>query len=169
MIIAEGKDMRRKQREIKTRERVEEILKRAQVGRLGTVSRDGTPMIKPVNFLYRNGRIYFHSALEGEKMDHLAFSSSVCFEVDEAFGYLPASDSPCEASFSFRSVILQGHARILEDPEEKITILNDLMEKYQPGARLRPFSKQMVRKVGVVEIVAEKMTGKENRPPEAKH
>ena len=159
--------MRRKEKEIRTREGAEEILQQAQVGRLGTVSRDGTPMIKPVNFVYRNGRIYFHSSLEGEKMDHLAFSSQVCFEVDEALAYLPASNSPCEANFSFRSVILEGRARVLEDPEEKIRALNDLMEKYQPGARLRPLNEQMVRKVGIVEIVAEKITGKESKPPEA--
>jgi len=123
-------------------------------------------MIKPVNFLYRNGRVYFHSAMEGEKMDHLAFRSSVCFEVDEPLGYWPASDLPCEASFSFRSVILQGQARILEDPEEKIRVFHDLVEKYQPGARLRPLSKRMIQEVSIVEIVAEKMTGKENRLPE---
>ena len=159
--------MRRQEREMKTRKHAEEVLNRAQVGRLATVSRDGTPMIKPLNFLYRNGRIYFHSAVEGEKMDHLAFSPRVCFEVEEALGYVPASDSPCVASFLFRSVILEGRARILEDPEEKIEILNELTEKYQPGARLRPLSKQMVQGVAVVEIVAEKITGKENEPPEA--
>lgn len=163
---AEARNVRRKEKEIKTQRQLEEILLRAQVGRLGTVSRDGTPMIKPVNFLYRHGRIYFHSALEGEKMDHLAFSSTVCFEVDEALEYLPASDSPCEANFYFHSVIIEGRARVLEDPGEKITILNNLMDKYQPGARLRPLDKRMVRKVGVVEIVPEKMTGKEKRPPD---
>lgn len=160
--------MRRKEKEIRTREGAEEILKKAPVGRLGTVSRQTTPMIKPVNFVYRNGRVYFHSSLEGEKMDHLAFGSRVCFEVDEAIEYLPASESPCEASFSFRSVILEGRTRLLEDPVEKITVLNELTEKYQPGAKLRPLSNQMVRNVAVVEIVVEKMTGKENKPPEAR-
>jgi len=158
--------MRRSEKEIKARKTVEEILLRAQVGRLGTVSRAGTPMIKPVNFLYRNGRIYFHSALEGEKIDHIAANPRVCFEVDEAFGYLPASQSPCEASFAYSSVILEGHARLLEDPEEKVAILNDLMDKYQPGARLVPLDKRQVQKVGVFEIVVKRITGKESRPPD---
>jgi hypothetical protein len=51
---------------------------------------------------------------------------------------------------------------------EKITVLNELTEKYQPGAKLRPLSNQMVRNVAVVEIVVEKMTGKESKPPEAR-
>jgi hypothetical protein len=97
-------------------------------------------------------------------MDHLTFNTKVCFEVDEALGYVPASESPCEANFSFRSVILKGHARILEDPEEKIRALTELMEKYQPGARLRPLTKETVQRVGVVEIVADEMTGKESKP-----
>jgi nitroimidazol reductase NimA-like FMN-containing flavoprotein (pyridoxamine 5'-phosphate oxidase superfamily) len=156
--------MRRREKEITSQEQVEDILERAQVGRLGTVSKAGTPMIKPVNFLYRNGKIYFHSALEGEKMDHLAFGSRVCFEVDEALKYLPAADSPCQANFSYRSVIIEGRARLIEDPQEKIAILDHLMEKYQPGADLRPLSSKMVQKVGVVEIIAEKMTGKEALP-----
>jgi len=165
--IAEARDMRRQEKEIKTRERVEQILQKAEVGRLGTVSKDGTPMIKPVNFLYRNGRIYFHSALEGEKIDHLTFSSRVCFEVDEALGYLPASHSPCEGSFAFRSVILLGHARLLDDPADKIVVLNALVAKYQPGARLLPLTIEKVRSVGIVEIVVEKMTGKESELPVA--
>lgn len=157
--------MRRKEKEIKTRGRVEEILEKAQVGRLGTVSQGGTPMIKPVNFLYRKGKIYFHTALEGEKMDHLAVHSNVCFEVDEELGYLPASELPCEGNFAFRSVIVEGPARLLKDPDEKITVFNWLMEKYQSGAKLRPFTEQMVQNVGIVEIVAEKMTGKESTLP----
>lgn len=161
--------MRRKEKEMKSRAGAEEILKRCSVGRLGTVSKDGTPMIKPVNFLYQNGKIYFHSALKGEKMEHLALRSRVCFEVDETFGYVPASDSPCEANFAYRSVIVEGPARMLENPDDKIMVLNALMEKYQPGGRLRPLSKEMVREVGIVEVVAEKMTGKESIPPGLSH
>ena len=156
--------MRRREKEIKNQDEVDDILQKALVGRLGTVSKAGTPMIKPVNFLYRNGKVYFHSALEGEKMDHLAFNSRVCFEVDDALEYLPASDSPCEANFLYRSVIIEGRARLLGDPQEKIMILDRLMEKYQPGAALRPLSRKMVQKVGVVEIVVENMTGKEALP-----
>lgn len=81
---------------------------------------------------------------------------------------MPASDLPCQASFAFRSVIVEGPARLLEDPKDKIMVLNALMEKYQPGARLRSFTEQMVRNVGIVEIVVEKMTGKQSRPPGAK-
>jgi nitroimidazol reductase NimA-like FMN-containing flavoprotein (pyridoxamine 5'-phosphate oxidase superfamily) len=156
--------MRRKEKEIKSRERVEEILCQTQVGRLGTVSGDGVPMIKPVNFLYHKGRIYFHSAKEGEKIEHLASNPHVCFEVDEAVEYVPAMDSPCEGSFLYRSVILAGRARILDDPGQKIRILTELTAKYQPDARLRPLTENRVRSVAVVEIVADRITGKESRP-----
>ena len=31
----------------------------------------GYPMIKPLNFAYHDGRIYFHTAQEGEKIDDI--------------------------------------------------------------------------------------------------
>ncbi|MBW2055985.1 MAG: pyridoxamine 5'-phosphate oxidase family protein [Deltaproteobacteria bacterium] len=157
--------MRREEREIKSRQRVEEILQRAQVGRLGTLSQEGGPMIKPVNFLYSKGRIYFHSSFQGEKMGDLALNPRVCFEVDEAVEYIPASGSPCTASFAYLSVIILGLARLVEDPEEKIRVLNQLTEKYQPGTKLSPLTRETVQNVAVVEIVVEKLTGKENLPP----
>ena len=100
-------------------------------------------------------------------MDHLASDPRVCFEVDEALAYIPASSSPCEASFLFRSVILEGRARLVDDPQEKIGVLTKLTEKYQQGANLRPLTERMVEGVAVVEIVPERITGKESRPPEA--
>ena len=160
-------DMRRKDKQIKNQERVDEILHRAQVGRLGTISANGTPMIKPVNFLYQKGKVYFHSAPKGEKIDHLASSSKVCFEVDEPLAYIPATDSACDASFAYQSVIVEGKARLIQDPEQKIAILNALTEKHQPGANLRPLDKKMVQGVVVVEITPEKMTGKEIKPPQS--
>ncbi len=157
--------MRRKEKEIHSNEAIEAILRRADVGRLGTVSGDGAPMIKPLNFVYRGGKIYFHTALEGEKIEHLTSNPRVCFETEEVLGYVPASDSPCQSNFAFRSVIIQGRARMLQESGEKIAAFEDLMAKYQPGAKLRPLTKEMVEGVGVVEITVESMTGKANRVP----
>ena len=50
--------MRVARKEIQDRTIVEELLAGSPVGRLGTIGRDGYPMIKPLNFAYRRGRIY---------------------------------------------------------------------------------------------------------------
>ena len=57
--------MRRNKKEIKDPEIINELLETPQVGRLGTLDSDGYPMIKPLNFVYADGKIYFHTALSG--------------------------------------------------------------------------------------------------------
>ena len=61
--------MRHPERELKTRETITAMLERSLVGRIATVNQKGFPVIKPVNFVYLDGRIYFHSSAKGEKID----------------------------------------------------------------------------------------------------
>jgi len=63
--------MRRAKKEIQARAVVDNLLNTCPVGRLGTIGNDGYPRIKPLNFVYLNGKIYFHSAKEGEKIDDI--------------------------------------------------------------------------------------------------
>ena len=46
-----------------------DLLNTCHIGRLGTVGSDGRPTVKPLKFAYHEGRIYFHCAREGEKLD----------------------------------------------------------------------------------------------------
>ena len=75
--------LRRAKQEIKERAEVEEVLRAAHVGRLGTCV-EGEPYIVPLSFVYDDGRILFHGALEGKKMEQIAENPRVCFEVDES-------------------------------------------------------------------------------------
>ena len=59
--------MRRKDKEIKERVVMEEILREQDVGRLATAV-DGVPYIVPINYVYKEGKIIFHSHKEGKKM-----------------------------------------------------------------------------------------------------
>ncbi|MDD5167798.1 MAG: pyridoxamine 5'-phosphate oxidase family protein, partial [Syntrophales bacterium] len=63
--------MRKANKEITDRSQIHEILATAQVGRLGTIGKDGYPMIKPLNFVHIGEHIYFHSAREGEKIEDI--------------------------------------------------------------------------------------------------
>ena len=62
--------MRRKEREIKDKKDIERILKDSRVLRLAMVDKD-KPYLVPMNFGYRDGALYLHSALEGRKIDLL--------------------------------------------------------------------------------------------------
>ena len=154
--------MRRSEKEMKDRRAVEELLDSCLVGRLGTVGPDGYPVVKPLNFVYRDGALYFHTARVGEKMDHIRADGRVCFEVDLPVAYLRAASSPCEANFLFRSAIARGRARVVEDEGEKVAALRLLMDKYDQAGRWSSFASEKLAAVAVVRIDVEELVGKEN-------
>lgn len=154
--------MRQAKKEIKDREIVIGLLNACHVGRLGTIGRDGFPMVKPLNFAYEDGKIYFHSALEGEKIDDIKRDRRVCFEADLPIALVQSKGSPCRAEYLYRSVIIKGRARPIEDPSEKLHGLKLLMRKYQPEGGYGEFPEEKLKLTCVVRIDIVEMTGKED-------
>lgn len=154
--------MRRSEKEIKDEAIIIDLLNTCHVGRLGTIDKDGYPMVKPLNFAYYEGKIYFHTAKEGEKIENIKRDSRVCFEVDLPIAYVKASNNPCKADYLFRSVIIKGRAKIIEERNEKLFALNCLMEKYQRTGGYGEYTEAQLIKVGIVRIDIEKMVGKED-------
>ncbi|HNS79269.1 MAG: pyridoxamine 5'-phosphate oxidase family protein [Syntrophorhabdus sp.] len=154
--------MRRIKKEIRDNKRIGDLLDTCHVGRLGTIGNDGYPRIKPLNFVYLNGMIYFHSAREGEKIDDISRDNRVVFEVDEPAGYVKSSISPCSAKYLYRSVIVRGKAVIVENDREKLLALQSLMEKYQPEGGYGEFQPEKLEIIAVVRIDIEEITGKED-------
>lgn len=153
--------MRRHEKEILDRSVLEEILEACHVGRLGTLGADGYPRIKPLNFVHANGRIYFHTAKEGEKIEDILRNPRVCFEVDQPLAYVRARSQACEAGYLYRSVLVRGRARMVEDLSEKRRALDALMVKYQPEGDHGDMAPARLRGVGVVCIEVEEIRGKE--------
>jgi hypothetical protein len=120
-------------------------------------------MVKPLNFVFHDGRIYFHTAKEGEKIDHLRQDSRVCFELDQAVAYVRgAAENPCKAEYLYRSVVAKGRAVIVEDEAERRAALSALMRKYQPEGGYGDFLPEKLAITGVVRIEIESLTGKED-------
>jgi nitroimidazol reductase NimA-like FMN-containing flavoprotein (pyridoxamine 5'-phosphate oxidase superfamily) len=79
--------------------------------------------------LYQDGKIVFHCAWEGKKLDIIATNPNCCFEVDEFAGDISYHyDSRCHLDYD--SVLAFGVARIEEDKDEKIRLLQSFSEKY---------------------------------------
>lgn len=154
--------MRKARKEIKDDALISEILTNAHVGRLGTIWKDGYPIIKPLNFVHTEEHIYFHSAIEGEKIEDILRDNRVCFEVDMPIRYVKAKGDPCRAFYHYQSVILKGRAKIISDSEEKRMALKALMEKYQPEGGYDDFPKEKLTITAVIRIDIEVMTGKED-------
>jgi nitroimidazol reductase NimA-like FMN-containing flavoprotein (pyridoxamine 5'-phosphate oxidase superfamily) len=154
--------MRRKKKEIRNRAVIDRLLITCPVGRLGTIGKDGYPRIKPLNFVYLKGAIYFHSAKEGEKIDDINRDNRVVFEIDEPIGYVKGDINPCSARYLYQSVIIKGRAVIVTDDEERLLALKSLMEKYQPEGGYGAFLSEKLKITAVVRIEIEELTGKED-------
>ena len=154
--------MRHPERELKNRETMTAMLERSPVGRIATVNQKGFPVIKPVNFLYLDGRIYLHSSTKGEKIEDLQRESPVCFEVDEPFAYVVAGPSACQASYYYRSILIKGKAALVKDRDKKMKILERMLEKYQPETSCGEMPAEILEKTAVIEILIKEITGKEN-------
>jgi nitroimidazol reductase NimA-like FMN-containing flavoprotein (pyridoxamine 5'-phosphate oxidase superfamily) len=154
--------MRHPERELKNRETVISMLQRSPVGRIATVDQKGFPVIKPVNFLYLDGRVYLHSSAKGEKIEDIQRGSPVCFEVDDPVAYVVAGVSDCEASYYYRSIVIKGKAAFVKDRDKKRRILERMMEKYQPEGANGEMPAEILEKTAVIEILIKEITGKEN-------
>ncbi len=115
----------------------------------------------PLNYAYADGRVIFHCALEGKKLDCIRRDPRVCFTVARQPGFVREhpGGKPCEVDSD--SVICRGTARILEDPDERLDALNDFNRAFRPDAdALR--ADQVTRCAAVV-IEIDQMTGRHER------
>lgn len=159
--------MRRTDKEVRERARLEEVLARAQVCRLAMVDEQAgghAPYVVPVFFACRGDKLLVHCALEGRKLDVLARNPRVCVEVDECRGIFPA-DKPCAFSAVFRSVIAFGTAVRIDEPAAKREALDLLMRKYAGRATGSgfEFSDATLQSTAVLEITLQEITGKQSK------
>ena len=123
--------MRRHDKEIADQNIISDILSDSQICRLGFVDNDEAYIV-PVNFAYKDGFIYIHSASQGRKMDILRRNNKVCFEIEYGEEIIK-NNIPCEWSAKYRSVMGKGIVSIETETDKKIAGLDLIMKKY--GAR----------------------------------
>ncbi len=153
--------MRHLDRKLRDKETITAILEQSSVGRIATVNRKGFPVIKPVNFLYWDKKVYFHSSKKGEKINDIRRGCPVCFEVDEPISYAAAAGPACRGTYYYRSIIAKGRAALVSQRDKKLKVLEMLMEKYQPEGGYEGISDEILRKTAIIEISIQEMTGKE--------
>ncbi len=150
--------MRRNRQQLSQAE-CEAILKEGTSGVLAVEGDEGYPYAVPLSYLYEDGKLYFHCAKSGHKLDALRRNPKVSFCVigqDQI--------SPQEYTTYFRSVILFGTARELEDEGEKYAAVERLALKYAPDdppARREAYIRKEYDLLCMVEVAVEHMTGKE--------
>lgn len=137
-----------------------EILERGTFGVLAAAGDEGWPYAVPLSYVWRDGKVYFHCAAAGHKVDAIRADSRVSFCVVDRNQIVPE-----EYTTYYRSVIVFGRARILDDPAEKRRAIEALSQKYRPG-----FLEAMAAEIDgawdrflMVELAPERVTGKQAR------
>lgn len=151
------REMRRK-RQLLPQELSEKILETGKTGVLAVTGDEGYPYTVPLNFVYREGAIYFHCAKAGHKMDAIRGDGKVSFCVIEKDDIVPE-----EFTAYFRSVVAFGRASELPDGEEKLAAIRLLNRKYAPDFYEKGEAEitQKLAATCLVKIDVEHLTGKE--------
>jgi nitroimidazol reductase NimA-like FMN-containing flavoprotein (pyridoxamine 5'-phosphate oxidase superfamily) len=148
---------------IESRQEMEELLRAEVLGYLG-LSIHGQPYVVPLNYAYSEGKIAFHCALTGKKLDHIRTNPQVCFTIARQSGEVRqhAGQDPCHVDSD--SVICYGTARVIEDLEERQVTLNAFNHRFRPDAE--GIALERVSGCGAVEISISEMTGRRERARE---
>jgi nitroimidazol reductase NimA-like FMN-containing flavoprotein (pyridoxamine 5'-phosphate oxidase superfamily) len=142
---------------------MEQILHQETIGYLGLAMED-QPYVVPLNYAYLEGRILFHCALGGKKLDYLRANPRVCFTVGRQSGEVRrhAEGDPCHVDSD--SVICYGQARVIEDLAERKSALDAFHRCFRPDAA--EISLDAASRCCAVEIRVAEMTGRREQAGE---
>jgi len=152
------KELRRKDRAITEKEAVA-LLNRAEYGVLSTVSENGKPYGVPLNFCVIDHCLYFHCAIEGQKIDNIKQNKSVSFCVVGNTEILPD-----QFGTRYESVIVSGETEEVFDMNKQIG-LEGLVRKYSKEFfdKGMKYIEGLREKTRVFKITINNVTGKARR------
>lgn len=149
--------MRRHKQQVSEKECLE-ILKTARRGVLSVIGDDGYPYGIPMDFYYdeADGRIYFHCAKQGHKIDAIRSCSKVCFTTWNK-GFQKDGDW----AWNVTSVVVFGHAELPDDRKLTYDKVLQLGLKYYPDpAEAEEEMRMAADRVQLIALTIEHMTGK---------
>jgi uncharacterized protein len=157
----------RRQDKLMTDAQALEFLARGFCGRIASVGADGWPYCVPLLYVWADGEVLLHNpAAGGHLRANVEHDQRVCFEVDEPGEVFDYGRFECDTSVAYRSVIVFGTIRIIEDTRAKQQFFDALMAKYgkPDSGRPRHFYPRL-DEVTLYAIAPERITGKETPLP----
>ena len=134
------------------------ILSMGTSGTLALLGDNGYPYAVPISYVYADGKLYFHSARMGHKIDAIRQHDKASFCV------IAADDiHPSEFTTYFRSVIAFGRIQIIESEDERMYAASLLGARYNPGddTGLQKELEKGLSHMLVLRLDIEHLTGKE--------
>lgn len=149
------REMRRSRQQLPPEE-CEQILRDMPRGTLSVAGDGGYPYGVPMSHLYRDGKLFFHCALQGHKLDAVRACDKACYTVLDQ-----GVRREGEWWYSFRSVVCFGRVRVVEDEDEKREALLAFGAKFMPTQEeIDEEMSVFAQRAAVLEFRIEHMTGK---------
>lgn len=152
--------MRRSRQEL-PKEECEQILREGTSGVLAVLDGDGYPYAVPLSYVYADGKIIFHGATTGHKVEAIRHHDKASFCVIARDTIVPEEYTTC-----YQSVIAFGTIRIVEDDDTKRKYAELIGKKYAPresDEHLDKTIRNSWKALGIMELTIAHMTGKEGR------
>lgn len=150
--------MRRKRQQLSDEESYA-ILQKATSGTLALLGDGDYPYAVPISYVFSEGKLYFHSALSGHKVDAIR-------SCDRASFCVVAQDDVKPELYTtfFRSVIAFGRIHIVNDEAEKLAAARLLGNRYNPhqDEALQKELENGLARMLVIRLDIEHLTGKES-------
>ena len=134
------------------------ILKNEVRGVLSVLGDNGYPYGMPINFYYSEveNKIYFHGAREGHKIDSIKNCDKVSFCI-----YGKGFEIEGKRGLNYKSVIVFGRIKILEDREKTLDICRKLSKQFDfSDDYIEEEIKKFAKFATVLELTPEHITGK---------
>ena len=147
----------RRKKQLLPEETAVEMLQRNTSGTLALLGDDDYPYAVPLSFIYLNGKLYFHSAKNGHKIDAVRNYEKASFCVIDRDQIVPE-----KFTTHYRSVIAFGKVRLIEEVEEMRSIATALAMKYSGdfAEQIPNGFKAYVNNLVIIEMTIEHMTAK---------
>lgn len=158
-----GYHMRRQDRELKSRDEIDEILNKGQFIVL-SLCHDNQPYIVTLSYGYDRAQncLYMHCANQGMKLDFIRQNSLVCATVIIDKGYIHN-----QCGHEYETVVLRGHLEFINSLEGKqfgiATILKHLESDPQLIMQKALKSDDIYKTITVMKLSISDITGKKGR------
>ena len=142
-----------------SREKAMEILIRNTSGTLAIMGEDEYPYAVPLSYVCVDDKLYFHSSKDGYKMEMIKKHEKASFCVIDQDEIVPE-----KFTTHYRSVIVFGKTRLLEDPTEMRRIAAALGMKYSADYKDKIPAEidAYMKRLAIIEMTIEHITAKES-------
>lgn len=157
--------IREPQNAVYDRQKIYEILDEAFICHLG-FNLDGQPYVIPTSYGRSGDVLYVHGSAASRMLRRVSEGIPVCLTVTLLDGLVLAR-SVFNHNMNYRSVVVLGTAKLVDDPEEKLNGLHAISEHIIPGrwAEARQPNEKELKATTVIRLPIEEFSAKVRTGP----